>query len=173
MKKLLALLVLVVGLTLAVASNQQTAEEPGTIVDVAMANPDFSTLVTALQEADLVETLQGEGPFTVFAPTDEAFAALPEGALDELLADQEALQAVLLYHVVAGEVTSEEVMALEDGAEVETVEGSPLTVTFDGDMVMVDDATVTDVDIMASNGVIHVIDTVLMPPLEEGASSSN
>lgn len=170
-KKLLALAALAVVLTLAVASNHEAADEPGTIADIAVASPDFSILVTALQAAGLVDTLAGEGPFTVFAPTDEAFAALPEGELEALLADPDALQAVLLYHVVPGTVTSEDVLALDDGAQVETVEGSPLTVTFMNGTVMVNEATVTAVDIMASNGVIHVIDTVLLPPMGETGAS--
>ncbi len=132
----------------------------GTIVDVAAGNPDFSTLVTAVQAAGLAETLSGTGPFTVFAPTNEAFAALPEGVLDKLLepANKEALTSVLTYHVVAGEVTSDMIKP----GEVKTVEGSEITISTD-DGVMVNDATVVQADVDASNGVIHVIDKVLVP----------
>lgn len=131
------------------------------IVDTAVAAGDFTTLATALEAADLVDTLKGEGPFTVFAPTDAAFDALPEGTLDDLLADPEALASVLTYHVVEGEVLAAD---LTDGQEVETVNGDTLTVSIDGDTVKINDATVTTADIQTSNGVIHVIDTVLVPP---------
>ncbi|GGL81366.1 fasciclin domain-containing protein [Wenxinia marina] len=131
------------------------------IVDTAANTEGFSTLVAAVEAAGLVETLKGEGPFTVFAPTDEAFAALPEGTLDELLADPEALTAILTYHVVPGSVMSSD---LTDGMTAETVEGGELTFSV-GDSVMVNDATVTMPDVAASNGVIHVIDTVLMPEM--------
>lgn len=144
------------------------AAETGTIVDVAVANGSFTTLVAAVQAADLVETLSGEGPFTVFAPTDEAFAAALV-ALDltaeELLADTELLTAVLKYHVVSGEVPASEVVKL-DGESVETVNGESVTISVDGDKVMVNDANVTAVDVKASNGLIHVIDKVLLPPSE-------
>lgn len=143
-------------------SDDSMAEDPGTIVDIAASNPDFSTLVTAVTEAGLVETLSG-GEFTVFAPTNEAFEALPEGTLDSLLADPEgALTDVLTFHVVEGTVMAEDVLGM-DGQEVTTVNGAPVTITVDGETVMVNDATVTVTDIVASNGVIHVIDTVLVP----------
>ena len=137
------------------------------IVDTAVAAGSFNTLATALTEAGLVDTLKGEGPFTVFAPTDDAFAALPEGTLDSLLADpQGALTDVLLYHVVPGKVMAADVAGL-DGQEVETVGGGMLTVTIGDDgSVMINDATVVTADVEASNGVIHVIDTVLVPPSE-------
>jgi transforming growth factor-beta-induced protein len=142
------------------------ATEPGTIVDVAVAAGSFETLVAAVQAAGLVDTLSGPGPFTVFAPTDDAFAKALV-ALDmtpeELLADTDLLTAVLKYHVIPGKVLSSEVVTL-DGQSVATVNGAEVTITVDGDTVMVNDATVTDVDVMASNGVIHVIDTVLLPP---------
>ena len=143
-----------------------TASEPGTIVDVAVGAGDFTTLVAAVQAAGLVETLSGEGPFTVFAPTDDAFAAALEAlgmTADELLADTDTLTSILTYHVVAGEVPSSQVVTM-DGAEVETVNGATVTISVDGDTVMVNDATVTAVDVDASNGVIHVIDSVLLPP---------
>ncbi|ETW10914.1 beta-Ig-H3/fasciclin [Roseivivax marinus] len=132
------------------------------IVETAQDAGDFTTLLAAAEAAGLVETLTGEGPYTVFAPTDEAFDALPEGTVDELLLpeNQDQLTSVLTYHVVPGAVMSAD---LSDGMEAETVEGSSVTVSIDGDTVMVGDATVTQPDIEASNGVIHVIDTVLMP----------
>jgi len=140
--------------------------EEGTIVDVAVASGEFPTLVAAVEAAGLVETLSGEGPFTVFAPTEEAFAAALE-ALDmtaeELLADTELLTSVLTYHVLPEEVPAETVVTL-DGESVATVNGADVTITVDGDTVMVNDATVVQTDIEASNGVIHVIDTVLLPP---------
>jgi uncharacterized surface protein with fasciclin (FAS1) repeats len=136
-------------------------EEPGTIVEVAASNEDFSTLVAAVEAAGLVETLNGEGPFTVFAPTNEAFEALPPGVLDALLLpeNQAVLTQILTYHVVQGAVTSDQIT---DG-EVPTLEGQNITVsTADG--VTVNGATVVTADVEASNGVIHVIDTVLLPP---------
>ncbi len=135
-------------------------EEPGTIVDVAAGNPDFETLVAAVTAADLVETLSSEGPFTVFAPTDEAFEALPEGLLDALLLpeNKDALTSILTYHVLSGEVMAADVTA----GEVATVEGSTIEITTD-DGVMVNDATVVQTDVDASNGVIHAIDAVLVP----------
>jgi uncharacterized surface protein with fasciclin (FAS1) repeats len=137
------------------------AEEAGTIVDVAAGNEDFSTLVTAVQAAGLAETLSGDGPFTVFAPTNDAFAALPEGLLDALLLpeNKDTLVKILTYHVLAGEVTSDMVTA----GDVPTVEGQNITITTDGG-VKVNDANVIATDVMASNGVIHVIDAVIVPP---------
>jgi len=143
-----------------------TMAESGTIVDVAAAAGDFSTLVAAVEAAGLTETLSGPGPFTVFAPTDEAFAVALEAlglTADELLADTETLTSILTYHVIAGEVPSSDVVTM-DGQSVPTVNGADVTITVDGDTVMVNDATVTAVDIAASNGVIHVIDSVLLPP---------
>ena len=142
-----------------VAGDDAAAEQ--NIVETAVAAGDFTTLATAIEAADLVETLQGDGPFTVFAPTDAAFEALPDGTLDELLADPEALANVLTFHVVDGDVLSSD---LSDGMEVEALNGDTLTISIDGDTVMVNDATVTTADIEASNGVIHVIDAVLIPP---------
>ena len=139
----------------------EAVAETNTIVDIAVGNEDFSTLVTALQEAGLVDTLSGEGPFTVFAPTDEAFAALPEGLLDTVLADQELLTSILTYHVVPGAVLAADVVTLDSAT---TVQGEDVQITVDGDTVMVDAATVVTTDIEASNGVIHVIDSVLLPP---------
>ena len=134
---------------------------PGTIVDVASAGADFSTLVAALSAAGLVETLQGPGPFTVFAPTNEAFAALPAGVLDKLLLpeNKDTLAKILTYHVVPGKVLAADVT---DG-DVATVEGQTVTLsTADG--VTVNGAKVITADVMGSNGVIHVIDAVILPP---------
>lgn len=128
------------------------------IVDVAVAAGSFNTLVTAVQQAGLVNTLKGDGPFTVFAPTDEAFAKIPQEKLNALLADKEMLTKVLTYHVVAGKVMAADVKA----GMVRTVEGRSIDVTTYGG-VMVNDAKVVKTDIVASNGVIHVIDTVLIP----------
>jgi uncharacterized surface protein with fasciclin (FAS1) repeats len=135
------------------------------IVDTAVEAGSFTTLVTALKAAGLDETLKGEGPYTVFAPTDDAFAAVPAGTLDDLLADPRgALTDVLTYHVVPGKVMSTD---LSDGMMADTVNGAQLTITINDDgTVMVNDATVTTADIETSNGVIHVIDTVLIPPAE-------
>ena len=138
-------------------------EELGTIVDVASGNPDFSTLVAAVGAAGLAETLSGEGPFTVFAPTNDAFAALPAGLVDKLLLpeNKDVLTQILTYHVVSGAVMAADVAA----GEVPSVEGSPIVVTVDGGTVKLNDsATVVATDVMASNGVIHVIDAVILPP---------
>lgn len=128
------------------------------IVDTAVAAGQFKTLATALQAAGLVDTLKGKGPFTVFAPTDEAFAKIPKAQLDALLADKAKLTAVLTYHVVPGAVMAKDVKA----GKVKTVQGSELTISTTGG-VMVDKAKVVKTDITASNGVIHVIDSVVMP----------
>ena len=129
------------------------------IVDTAVSAGSFKTLATALQAAGLVDTLKGPGPFTVFAPTDEAFAKIPKADLDALLKDKAKLTAVLTYHVVPGRVVAADV---KPGA-VKTAQGQSITVKTDGGKVMVDDATVTKTDIVASNGVIHVIDRVVLP----------
>lgn len=143
-------------------------EDPGTIVDIASSNEDFSTLVTAVTEAGLVDTLSGEGPFTVFAPTNAAFEALPAGTLDSLLADpQGALTDVLSLHVISGEVNSEAAIAAA-GTNVETL-GGPVAVALDGDNLTVGGATVVTTDIEASNGVIHVIDAVITEPASSAA----
>jgi len=143
-----------------------------TIVETAQATDSLSTLVTAVSEAGLVDTLSGEGPFTVFAPNNAAFDALPEGTLDSLLADTDALTGVLTYHVVSGEVMSGALIDLigEAGgsAAVETVAGGTLTASIEDERVIITDAqgneaTVVMADVEASNGVVHVIDTVLLP----------
>lgn len=133
------------------------------IVDTAVAAGQFNTLAAALKAADLVETLKGPGPFTVFAPTDAAFAKLPDGTLETLLKPEskDKLTAILTYHVVPGKVMASDVVKLK---EAKTVNGKPLSISVKGDAVMVNDAKVTATDIKASNGVIHVIDTVLLPP---------
>ncbi len=139
-------------------------EDMGSIVDIAVADGRFETLVAALQEAELVETLSNEGPFTVFAPTDDAFAKLPEGTVDALLADIPALTDILLYHVVEGAVLAEDVVMLE---EAETLLGETVSIRVENDMVYINDAQVIITNIQADNGVIHVIDTVLLPPEAE------
>jgi len=138
------------------------AESAGTIVDVAVGAGTFNTLVAAVTAADLAETLSSEGPFTVFAPTDDAFAALPAGLVDALLLpeNKDALVAVLTYHVLAAEVPSSDVAP----GDVATVQGENITIAADGDTLTVNDATITAVDVEADNGVIHVIDSVLVPP---------
>jgi uncharacterized surface protein with fasciclin (FAS1) repeats len=132
------------------------------IVDTAVAAGDFKTLATALQAAGLVDTLKGAGPFTVFAPTDEAFAKLPAGTVADLLRpeNKEKLISILTYHVVAGDVMAEDVVKM---SEAKTVNGKELKITAAGGKVMVDGANVTKTDIRCSNGVIHVIDSVLLP----------
>lgn len=151
------------------AGAHKSAAPSGDIVDVAVSAGSFNTLVAALKAADLVAALQGEGPFTVFAPTDEAFAALPEGTVENLLKpeNKEQLQAVLLYHVVAGKVMSGDITAEIDP---ETLQGATLMIV-PGEgwsearrAVKVNNAKVISADVEASNGVIHVIDTVLLPP---------
>ncbi|MBX2878702.1 MAG: fasciclin domain-containing protein [Granulosicoccus sp.] len=129
------------------------------IVDTAVAAGSFNTLATALTEAGLIETLKGDGPFTVFAPTDEAFAKLPEEQLAAILADKELLTSILTYHVVAGKVMAEQVTGMDSAP---TVQGQSVKISADSG-VMIDGANVVQADIEASNGVIHVIDTVLVP----------
>jgi len=137
------------------------AAPAGDIVDLAVADGHFTTLVTALQAAGLVDTLKSAGPFTVFAPTDEAFAQLPAGTVAGLLGDVPALSSVLLYHVVPGAVSSADVVQLSSAA---TVAGQPVMIAADSGGVMINNARVIIPDLAASNGVIHVIDTVLLPP---------
>lgn len=154
--------VLLVGLCMAGSNSMDAKTDTATemdIVDTAVAAGSFNTLVTAVEAAGLVDTLKGEGPFTVFAPTDEAFAKIPEDQIQALLANKTQLTEVLTYHVVAGSVMSSD---LENGMMVETLQGGDLSInTTDG--VMVNDAKVVQADIVCSNGVIHAIDTVLMP----------
>jgi uncharacterized surface protein with fasciclin (FAS1) repeats len=155
---------LAVTLTLLTLSLSAVAASAGKkdIVDTAVAAGNFKTLATALQAAGLVETLKGAGPFTVFAPTDEAFAKLPAGTLDDLLKpeNKEKLVAILTYHVVPGKVTAKDVMKLH---QAKTVNGKDVKIMADGARVMVDNSNVVKTDIGCSNGVIHVIDSVILP----------
>jgi len=145
-----------VGVAFAVASSVSLAAD---IVDTAVSAGQFKTLVKAVQEAGLVDTLKSDGPFTVFAPTDEAFAKLPAGTLESLLKDKQKLAAVLTYHVVPGKVMAAQVKS----GQVKTVQGEALMVSSSYGAVMVNNAKVVKTDIVASNGVIHVIDTVVLP----------
>ena len=150
MKKNLAIGICALAMTVSVQAKD--------IVDTAVSAGSFKTLTTALKAAGLVNTLKGKGPFTIFAPTDEAFAKIPKADLDALLKDKAKLTSVLTYHVVASKVMAADVKA----GKVKTVQGSELTVSTDMG-VMVDNAKVTKTDIIADNGVIHVVDTVIMP----------
>ncbi len=152
MKKTLIASLLIAGMVLPVQAKD--------IIDTAVGAGTFKTLATALGAANLIDTLKGKGPFTVFAPTDEAFAKIPKADLDALLKDKKKLVAVLTYHVVPGKVMASDVKA----GMVKTVQGSELTITTTNG-VMVDKAKVIKTDIVADNGVIHVIDTVIMPKL--------
>jgi uncharacterized surface protein with fasciclin (FAS1) repeats len=152
------------GATSGYAAHHESSESKArpTIVEIAAGNPDFSTLVAALEAAGLVEALSGEGPFTVFAPTNEAFGQLPSGTLDMLLLpeNKEKLVAILTYHVVAGEVMAADVVTL---TEATSLEGDTIDISVADGTVMVDEASVVATDIEGSNGVIHVIDAVIMP----------
>jgi uncharacterized surface protein with fasciclin (FAS1) repeats len=150
MKKTLIATVLALGAAFSVQAKD--------IVDTAVAAGNFKTLATALTAAGLIDTLKGKGPFTVFAPTDAAFAKIPKADLDALIKDKAKLTAVLTYHVVPGKVMAADVKA----GKVKTVQGSEITISTTGG-VMVDKAKVTATDIVANNGVIHVIDTVIIP----------
>jgi len=155
-----------VALTIAIAiftyMPAHSAHHEKDIVDTAVKAGSFTTLVAAVKAADLVDTLKGEGPFTVFAPTDEAFAKLPAGTVEDLLKpeNKEKLQAILLYHVVPGKVTAADVVKV---TSAKTANDMDLKVMVDGNMVKINEAQVVQTDIMTSNGVIHVIDTVLIP----------
>lgn len=157
MDKLLSMIT-ILALGFGISPNVNAAEKD--IVDTAIADGRFTTLVTAVKEAGLVETLKSAGPFTVFAPTDEAFKALPEGTLESLLADKTALKNVLLYHVVSGAVMASDVVKLD---AAKTVLGEDVKVKVAGGTVSINGATVIITDIKTSNGVIHVIDAVLVP----------
>ncbi len=165
MKRWFLLSTLLVLLVAAVApvSAAPTNDGHQDIVDIAVADGRFTTLVAAVTAADLVDTLKSEGPFTVFAPTDDAFAALPEGTVEALLNDIPTLTDILLYHVVGGEVMAADVVAL---SSADTALGKPISISADGGMVKINDSNVIITDIQASNGVIHVIDAVLLPPAE-------
>lgn len=161
-----ACIVLAIILTLLPSANVAQAQDNAMdIVDTAVAAGDFNTLVAAVQAAGLVDTLKGEGPFTVFAPTDAAFAALPAGTIDALLADPTGdLTQILLYHVIAGKVMAAD---LSDGMQVNTVQGSSVTFKLSASGAMINGANIVTTDIETANGVIHVIDAVLLPPANE------
>lgn len=146
----------------AVADGHGKKMQSGDIVDVAVANGQFNTLAAALEAADLIDTLKGDGPFTVFAPTDAAFAALPGGTVETLLKpeNRDQLVAVLTYHVVAGRVTAADVVKLDEAA---TVNGQAVAISVVDGGVKINDASVVIADVDASNGVIHVIDSVILP----------
>jgi uncharacterized surface protein with fasciclin (FAS1) repeats len=152
----------VIALSLLLASSMMAGTSNKDIVDTAVASGQFNTLAKALQAAGLVDTLKGNGPFTVFAPTDDAFAKLPPGTLAELLKpeNKSKLVAILTFHVVSGEVKASDVAKL---TSAKTVNGEPLKIATAGGNVMINDANVVKADILCSNGVIHVIDTVLLP----------
>jgi uncharacterized surface protein with fasciclin (FAS1) repeats len=141
-------------------SNASAKVEMPDIVQTAISAGSFNTLVAAVKAAGLVEVLQGDGPFTVFAPTDEAFAALPEGTVEGLLKDKEALSAILTYHVVSGKVMAADVVKLD---KAKTVNGQSVMIKTSDKGVMVDNANVVKTDIECSNGIIHVIDAVILP----------
>jgi uncharacterized surface protein with fasciclin (FAS1) repeats len=148
--------------TMAVADGHKTGSQQGDIVDVAVSAGQFNTLAAALEAAGLVSTLKSEGPFTVFAPTDSAFAALPEGTVESLLQpeNRDQLTAILTYHVVPGEVMAADVVNLSEAA---TVNGKDLSIRVVAGKVLINDSTVVAADVDASNGVIHVIDKVILP----------
>ncbi|MDG1840155.1 MAG: fasciclin domain-containing protein [Dehalococcoidia bacterium] len=146
--------------TSATPQAEQIQEESKTIVDIAAEDGRFTTLVTALQAAELDSVLAGEGPFTVFAPTDDAFGKLPEGTIASLLETIPALKNILLYHVVSGNVLAADVVTLESAV---TLQGQTVSISVMGDVVKINDSQVIITDIQGSNGIIHVIDTVLLP----------
>ena len=155
-----------VAASLAFAGGNRSKEmEPDSksIVEIAVEDGRFTTLVAALDAAGLVGTLEGDGPFTVFAPTDDAFAMLPDGTVDALLQDPNALSEILLYHVVPGNVMASDVVNL---SSAETASGEEIAISVDGSTVMINDSQVIIADIVASNGVIHVVDSVLLPPAD-------
>ncbi len=152
--------------TKAPAATAAPAPAAKDIVDTAVADGRFKTLVAAAQAAGLVDTLKGKGPFTVFAPSDDAFAKLPAGTVDGLLKDPAKLKDILLYHVVAGNVMAADAAKL---TSANTVQGQPIAIKVDGNKVMINDALVTIADIKTSNGVIHVIDKVILPPAPKAA----
>lgn len=161
-RSLLALTIAAAATSVSAGTYGDKAAAPGTIVAVAAANPDFETLVAALKAAGLVDTLNGAGPFTVFAPTDAAFAKLPPGTLEDLLKPENKakLAAILTYHVVAGKVLAADAVKLDKAT---TVNGADADINVMGSTVTIDGAKITATDIAASNGVIHVIDTVMLP----------
>lgn len=165
-KSLSVVVVVLAVFSMGISPNVYAGAMKKDIVDTAVEAGSFNTLVAAVKAAELVETLKGEGPFTVFAPTDEAFAKLPEGTLDELLKpeNKEKLQAILTYHVVAGKVMAADVVKLDSA---KTVQGSDIQIEVKDGSVMLNGASnVVTTDIETSNGVIHVIDAVILPPEE-------
>lgn len=155
LKSMLALVVM-----LSMFATVHAGKKEKNIVETALAAGNFTTLATALQAADLVSVLQGEGPFTVFAPTDEAFAKLPEGTVEALLQDKEKLAQVLLYHVVPGNVMASDVVKLD---AAKTVQGQSIKINVMDGKVMANEAQVVATDIQTSNGIIHVLDSVILP----------
>lgn len=141
-------------------SMSEVKADLASILETAQAAGKFNTLLTAVEAAGLTEALSGEGPFTIFAPTDEAFAALPEGTVQDLLKDKEKLSSILTYHVLSGEVKAENVVKLENA---ETLNGQSVSIKIVEKKVMIDNALVTATDIICTNGVIHVIDSVILP----------
>lgn len=160
-KQIMALSAALLLTPLALAGGGAGVPTGNTIAAAVANNPDFSTLLAAVQAAGLTQTLAGPGPYTVFAPTNAAFAKVPADQLQALLNNPAQLRAVLLYHVVPGRVTSAQVAGLTSAT---TAQGGTLTVSASGGTVQINDATVTQADLAASNGIIHVIDTVLLPP---------
>ncbi|MGE0552266.1 MAG: fasciclin domain-containing protein [Gemmatimonadales bacterium] len=154
---------------LALTQPAQAQKAPGTIVDIAASAGSFNTLVAALKAADLVSTLQGDGPFTVFAPTDDAFAKLPAGTVESLLKpeNRDKLRAILTYHVVSGKVMAKDVAGLKSA---KTVQGQSAKIAVMNGKPMIDGAHIVKTDIAASNGVIHVIDAVILPPETHGGN---
>jgi uncharacterized surface protein with fasciclin (FAS1) repeats len=163
---MLMMVIALAGMVAFGAASRSAADETATkdIVDTAVAAGQFKTLVAAVKAADLVETLKGEGPFTVFAPTDEAFAKIPKEKLDELLKDKKALAAILTYHVVPGKVMAADVVKLDSA---KTAQGKMVAIATKDGKVTINGATVIKADIVCKNGVIHVIDTVIMPPADD------
>ncbi|UCE39920.1 MAG: fasciclin domain-containing protein [Candidatus Aminicenantes bacterium] len=152
--------VLMISVMAFASTDYMSSMEKKSIVETAVSAGKFNTLVTAVKAADLVETLSGPGPFTVFAPTDDAFAALPAGTIESLLQNKDKLQAILTYHVVPGKVMASDVVNLQSA---KTVNGQMVTIKVKDGVVMVDNAKVVMTDIECTNGVIHVIDAVILP----------
>jgi len=161
---------LLVGICMGASNSMDTSPGGKNIVDTAIAAGNFKTLVTALQTAGLADTLKGEGPFTVFAPTDAAFAKMPKDQLNALMANKTQMTAILTNHVVPGEIMSSD---LKNGMTVKTVQGENLIISLANGGVMVNDAKVVQADIVSTNGVIHVIDTVLIPKVLIKTSNLN
>ncbi|MEI2679042.1 MAG: fasciclin domain-containing protein [Burkholderiaceae bacterium] len=156
-------MLMVSALTMLIATGCATAPTPITISETAAATPQLSTLTKLLNDAGLTETLKGPGPYTVFAPTDDAFKAVPAKTLDALAKDKALLTSVLTYHVLPGAVTSAAVV----NGPVKTVQGAPVAIYKSGTFVTVEEAVITTPDIAASNGVVHIVDKVLMPPVKK------